>query len=100
MGEVHTGLLQNSSAVTPDLTEALLEVAFGQRVRGGARPIAYAISPETLTGVDCALPAAKGPRPRAIGTAASHTVITGGHIVQGHSRVRVVASTSTQRQPW
>lgn len=100
LGEVHTGLLQNSGAISARDTERVLTVLLGARVRRWERPIAYAVSPHLLTGVDCRLPTRSGARSRAVGTAASRAMITGGHVLQASTRVRLVQGESTRRLPW
>src|SRR5690349_15857270 len=67
-GEIHTGLLQNSTALSGDRVSALLDLVVGERVRRFERPIAHTVSPDRLTGVDCGLPASSGRSTRGIGT--------------------------------
>jgi hypothetical protein len=100
MGEIHTGLLHNSVAVTGDLATRLLDPGVGERVRRSERPIARALSPDQLTGVDCTLSTVSGARARGIGTTASRTTLTGGHLLQGSARVTVVPARVTRRLPW
>jgi hypothetical protein len=98
-GEVHTGLLQNSTALTGERATALLDQVVGERVRSHERPIPYAVAPDRLTGVDCGLPSATRRETRAIGTVVGHVAVTGGHIVQG-SAFAEVNSVRGQRQAW
>jgi hypothetical protein len=70
VGEVHTGLLRNSSALTAGEAAALLGLKPGFRVRYGERPARFAVSPDLLTGVDCELASTKA-KPRGIGTVSS-----------------------------
>src|SRR5260370_19185363 len=56
IGEVHTGLLLTSTAVSADAAAELLAIVPGGSVRTRQRPIRYALSPEVLTGVDCSAP--------------------------------------------
>jgi hypothetical protein len=100
LGEVHTGLLQHSSSLPPDRAMDALALLLGERVRRSERPIEYAVSPDILTGVDCPLATRSGGRTRAVGTAASRVCLTGGHILQGSTRVQVVRSTANRRLPW
>jgi hypothetical protein len=100
MGEVHTGLLPHSCATSPALTGDLLAVALGQRVRRSERPVAYAVSPVKVTGVDCVLPAKNGAKVRAVGTVISRTVITGDHVLQGSSFTEVEGKPSAYRRLW
>jgi hypothetical protein len=100
MGEVHTGLLHHSSAISPASATRLLDVVLGERVSRSDRPISYVLSPSQLTGVDCLLPAASGTKVRAVGTTASRTALTGGHLLQGSAYVQVRRSAAARRLPW
>jgi len=100
LGEVHTGLLQHSSSLPPDRAAHAVSLLLGERVRQSERPIAYTVSPEVLTGVDCALAGLSGARTRVIGTTMSRACITGGHILQGSTYVRVGRSDANRRLPW
>ncbi|MDG4827874.1 SCO2521 family protein [Solwaraspora sp. WMMD1047] len=100
MGEVHTGLLQNSGPLSLDRTVKLLDVMVGQRVRRSERPIAYAVSPDQFTGVDCRLPSASGRVSRGVGTVVSHAAMTGGHVLQGSSYTRVDRAAANRRLVW
>jgi hypothetical protein len=100
-GEIHTGLLQNSTALPSDRVSALLDLVVGERVRRSERPTAHVVSPDRLTGVDCSLPSATHRDTRAIGTVISHLAITGGHVVQGSAHVTVVpVHRHGLRLPW
>jgi len=55
-GEVQTGLLQNSRAVTGLRAAEVVNLVNGEQVRRLERPIAYAVSPDRPDGVDCRLP--------------------------------------------
>jgi len=100
LGEVHTGLLQHSTPLASDHSERLLDLSPGARVRRSERPIAYAVSPDRLTGVDCALPAASGAKVRAVGTVTSRAALTGGHILQGSAFAWLTRSADSRRLPW
>jgi hypothetical protein len=100
MGEVHTGLLHHSSAISSDSTERLLRFAEGERVLRSQRPIRYAVSPELLTGVDCRLPSSSGAAVRGVGTVASRAAITGGRLVQASAHITLYRGEATKRQPW
>lgn len=100
MGEVHTGLLQNSTSLSLDHTTQLLDMMVGQRVRRSERPIAYAVSPDQLTGVDCRLPTGSGRVSRGVGTVVSHVAVTGGHVLQGSSFTRVGRAAANRRLVW
>ncbi|GAA3779093.1 SCO2521 family protein [Plantactinospora mayteni] len=100
LGEVHTGLLQNSSSLSLENTAQLLDFLVGQRVRRSERPIAYAVSPDQLTGVDCRLPTRTGSRTRGVGTVVSHAAVTGGHVLQGSTYTRLDRAASNRRLIW
>lgn len=100
LGEVHTGLLQHSTALTAPECEQVLGLVRGEVVRRFERPIAHVVSPDRLTGVDCRLASRCGARVRAIGTVAQRATITGGHIVQASATVEVTGGGSTNRLPW
>lgn len=100
LGEVHTGLLQNSTSVPQATSLRLLALVLGERVRHSSRPIAYAVSPERLTGVDCRLPTVSKARVRGVGTVVSRAAITGGHVLQGSTFTRVVKGEADRRLPW
>ncbi|HEY1177678.1 MAG TPA: SCO2521 family protein [Phytomonospora sp.] len=100
VGEVHTGLLQHSSAISGQFTADLLTLVRGDRVRTSERPIAHAVSPERLTGVDCGLPTGSGGSVRGIGTAVTRALLTGGHLLQGSTFAEIVPSEHRRRMPW
>jgi len=102
-GEIHTGLLQNSTALPGDRVSALLDLVVDERVRRAERPIARTVSPDRLTGVNCSLPSASQRHTRGIGTVVSHVAVTGGHVVQGSARAAIVvpsSRTAGPRRPW
>jgi hypothetical protein len=100
LGEIHTGLLQHSTALTPADSVTALELVIGERIRRSERPIAWAASAEILTGVDCRLTTLSGARTRAVGTVRSRGTITGGSVVQGSTFAQVERSQIDRRQPW
>jgi hypothetical protein len=100
MGEVHTGLLRSSAAVSPSTATRLLGFVVGEKVRTFERPIPHAVSPERLAGVDCQLATPSGAKVRAIGTVVSRAAITGGHVVQGSAYVRVTQAAADRRLQW
>jgi hypothetical protein len=100
LGEVHTGLLQNSTSVSQPGCARLLMLVLGEQVRCSTRPIAHALSPEILTGVDCQLATGSGARLRGIGTVVSRAAITGGHVLQGSTYVRITKAGVERRLPW
>ena len=100
-GEIHTGLLQNSTALPSDRVSALLDLVVGERVSRSERPMTYASSPDRLAGVDCSLPSASQRDTRAIGTVISHLTVTGGHVVQGSAQTTILAvHRHGLRLPW
>jgi hypothetical protein len=100
VGEVHTGLLQNRVSLAQLLSTQVLALVPGARVRRSERPIAYAVSPDLLTGIDCLLATSSGARVRGIGTAVSRTSITGGRILQGSAYAHITKSEADRRLPW
>jgi hypothetical protein len=99
VGEVRTGLLQNSASVPPLLATRALALIPGERVRSAQRPISYAVSPDRLTGLDCRLATRSGARPRGIGTAVTRAAIVGGRVMQGSSHA-VLVRGADRRLPW
>jgi hypothetical protein len=100
LGEIHTGLLQNSTSVAPSLVGELLALTPRASVRMWERPIRHAASPERLSGVDAQLPSAAGARQRCVGTVIGEARITAGHLVQASTHVRVVPAQERRRLPW
>lgn len=100
VGEVHTGLVQNSTALTQLLSARLLAFVPGSRVRRSERPTAHAVSPDSLTGVDCQLATSSRSQVRGVGTAVSRAAITGGRILQGSAYAHITKSEADRRLPW
>ncbi|WP_204055832.1 SCO2521 family protein [Microbispora corallina] len=100
MGEVHTGLLQNSGEIEESACRQVLALTAGETVRVSRRPIVHAVSPDRLTGVDCRLPSATQSRVRGVGTVLSRCAITGGRVAQGSSYVRLTRAEADRRLPW
>lgn len=100
LGEVHTGLLQHSTSLPPPLCRHLLDLVHGEPPRQFERPIAYAVSPDLLAGVDCFLPTSSGSKVRGVGTVIHRAALTGGHVLQGTAVVHIVRGTAGRRLPW
>jgi hypothetical protein len=100
VGEVHTGLLQNWASLTQLCSAQVLALMPGARVRRSERPIAHAVSPDLLTGVDCRLATSSGMRVRGVGTAVSRATITGGRVLQGSAYAQITKSEADRRLPW
>lgn len=100
IGEVHTGLLLTSTAVSDDTAAELLAIAPGRSVRIRQRPIRYAWSPEVLTGVDCAAPTAGGREVRVVGTPATQLSLTDGRIIQARTHATFRQDPVGRRRPW
>ncbi|MFC7548919.1 SCO2521 family protein [Plantactinospora sp. GCM10030261] len=98
VGEVHTSLLQHSTALTQEQSCEVLSLVEGEAVLTSRRPSLYAVSPDVRTGVDCWLPSARQRQLRGVGAVVTRAVITGGRIVQTSSTVQVVAGK--RRKPW
>lgn len=100
LGEVHTGLVQHSAALSAAECERVLRLLQGERVHTFERPIAYAVSPPLLTGVDCPLPTSSGASPRGVGSVAARVAITGGRVLQGSAVAHLVRAPANRRLPW
>jgi len=100
IGEVHTGLLLTSAAVSVDTSVELLAIVPGGSVRTRQRPIRYAWSPEVLTGVDCAAPIAERCEVRIVGTPATQVSLTDGRIIQAGTRATFRQDSTGRRRPW
>jgi hypothetical protein len=98
IGEVHTGLLQHSSALPPSDVVDLLRLRPGEGVRTIERPMRYAVSPVVLTGVDCRLGTAGGVR--VVGTLLSRSTVIGGHVLQASSVARIRRGARGRRAEW
>jgi hypothetical protein len=100
IGEIHTGVLQNSLPITTETAAELLALAVHQTVRTWERPVRHAASPEILSGVDCQLPAASGGRRRAVGTIAAEARVTAGRVLQVTAWSRCVPAAERRRLRW
>jgi hypothetical protein len=100
IGEVHTGLLLTSAAVSADATAELLTIAPGGSVRTRQRPIRYAWSPEVLTGVDCSAPLDDRREVRIVGTPATRLSLTDGRIIQAGTHATFRHDHAGRRRPW
>jgi hypothetical protein len=100
IGEVHTGLLLTSTAVSDDAAAELLAIVPGRSVRTRQRPIRYAWSPEVLTGVDCSAPIAGGREVRVVGTPATRLSLTDGRIIQARTHATFHQDPVGRRRPW
>jgi hypothetical protein len=100
IGEVHTGLLLTSTAVSAETAAALLAILPGGFVRSRQRPVRYAWSPEVLTGVDCFAPVADRKEVRVVGTPATQVSLTDGHIVQARTHATLRHEATGRRRPW
>ncbi|MBT8224082.1 MAG: hypothetical protein HKP61_13700 [Dactylosporangium sp.] len=100
LGEVQTAMLMHAEAASPPLAEQVLALVCGERVRTSHRPIGYAASPETYTGVDCPIPLRSGGTLRGVGTLAGRGTLTGGRVLQGSVTARITRSPDGRRRPW
>jgi hypothetical protein len=100
IGEVHTGLLQTSTAVPVDTAVELLAIVPGGSVRTRQRPIRYAWSPEVLTGVDCAAPLTERREVRIVGTPVTRLSLTDGRIIQAGTHATLRQDSVGRRRPW
>jgi hypothetical protein len=100
IGEVHTGLLLTSSAVSVDAATALLAILPGDMVRTRQRPVRYAVSPEVLTGYDCLAPVTDRRKVRVVGTSATRVSLTDGHIIQARTHATLRPEPNGRRRRW
>jgi len=100
IGEVHTGLLLTSTAVSADTAADLLAIVPGRAVRTRQRPIRYAWSPELLTGVDCSALLAERREVRVVGTPATQLSLTDGRIIQAVTHATLRHDEAGRRRPW
>jgi hypothetical protein len=99
LGEVRTGLLQNSTALSKIDAAHLLDLVMGERVRVSERPIHHAASPERLVGVDCPLSSQSRASVRGVGTVLTRAAVTEGHVLQGSAYTRIRPGAG-RRLPW
>ncbi|HEY3905979.1 MAG TPA: SCO2521 family protein [Streptosporangiaceae bacterium] len=100
IGEVHTGLLLTSTAVSADAASSLLAIQPGGSVRTRQRPVRYAWSPDVLTGVDCLAPACGQREVRIVGTPATRVSLTEGSILQAATYATFRLDPTGRRRPW
>ncbi|MEO3777661.1 SCO2521 family protein [Micromonospora sp. B11E3] len=100
LGEVQTTALRHSGDVPRELAESVLALLAGERVRVSERPIGYAVSPHTFTGVDCRIAARSGARVRGVGTLMGRVCLTGGRVLQSSAVVRVEPVGGGYRRAW
>lgn len=100
IGEVHTGLLLTSTAVSDDTAAELLAIVPGRSVRTRQRPIRYAWSPEILTGVDCNALLAERREVRVVGAPATQLSLTDGRIIQAGTHATFRHDQAGRRRPW
>lgn len=101
IGEIHTSLLQTSTALSAAETRQLLSVVPGHQAQSVERPVQYARSPLIMTGLDCDLTnETEIVTAHAVGTAAARAAITGGHVLQASSFVRLQHSAGVRRRRW
>jgi hypothetical protein len=100
IGEVHTGFLMTSAAVSDDTAAELLAIVPGRSVGTRQRPIRYAWSPEVLTGVDCSVLLAERREVRAVGTPATRLSLTDGRIIQAGTHATFHHDEAGRRRPW
>ncbi|MFJ1603884.1 SCO2521 family protein [Streptomyces sp. NPDC088253] len=99
-GEVRTCLLPSFQPLDTRAAAHFLQLRSDERVLVSERPQVYALSPDTLTGVDCRLPAANGAKVRAVGTVVARAALTEGRVLQATAYFRAPAAGADQRQPW
>lgn len=100
VGEIRTCMLQNSSSLPRAVVADLLRILPGEQARTSEHPIAHALSPARITGVDCQLATASGSRCRGVGTVSARAVVSGGRALQGSVHTRIERGRTSIRQPW
>ncbi|MFF2085812.1 SCO2521 family protein [Nocardia sp. NPDC058176] len=100
LGEVRTGLLPESAALSRGSAAELLTLVRGRGVQSRERPVSWAQSPVIPEGVDCRLATPSRARVRAVGTVATHAVVLGGRILQSSAQATVVAGEGSHRRNW
>ncbi|WP_055409851.1 SCO2521 family protein [Frankia sp. ACN1ag] len=103
VGEVRTGLLAQSRALTEPEATAVVALRPGSQVRVSARPVPHCVSPDLTLGVHCPVPSASGARRDGLGTVLSRASVTSGRLVQASTHVRIVlggARPAGRRRPW
>ncbi|MEV6193029.1 SCO2521 family protein [Streptomyces sp. NPDC051920] len=99
-GEVRTCMLPTREALDERAALRVLDLRADERVRASRRPNRLVVSPDVLTGVDCALPTSTGVRVRGVGTVATRAVLTEGRVLQSTASFSIPASGTDRRQPW
>ncbi|MGI5454682.1 SCO2521 family protein [Streptomyces sp. CA-249302] len=99
-GEVRTCVLPSGRPLDARAAAQLLRLRADERVLVSVRPNLYALSPQTLTGVDCRLPTANGAKVRVVGTVAARAALTEGRILQTSAYFRTPAQGPDRRRPW
>ncbi|ROO89333.1 hypothetical protein EDD29_7023 [Actinocorallia herbida] len=100
LGEVRTGLIRHARSFTESEATRLLTLVHGKTARYTDYPRPVVISPESLTGLDCPLPTARGRNVRGVGTAVSGAVLNGGRVLQSYARTTLVPGTHGRRHNW
>lgn len=101
VGEVMTLLLRSSAPLEPDSARDLLaRLVPGSKPERFGHPVDRLMSADLQFGVDCQLSTPRGARPRTIGVAAAHAVLTGGHVLQAAAHARIVHGETQHRRRW
>ncbi|MGW0964926.1 SCO2521 family protein [Streptomyces sp. NPDC002516] len=99
-GEVRTCLLPTREALDERAALRVLDLRADERVRVSRRPNRLVLSPDVLTGVDCALPTSTGARVRAVGTVTTRALLVEGRVLQSTASFSLPASGTDRRQAW
>jgi hypothetical protein len=100
LGEIRTGLVQNSSDLAGEVTSKILRLRVGGRVRTMTRPASHVMSPELSYGVHCPLATVSGSGVDGIGTVLARASITGGRVLQASTRTLLTRADADYRLPW
>ncbi|ADP80134.1 SCO2521 family protein [Pseudofrankia inefficax] len=100
LGEVRTTVLRNSVPITGATAQEVLRLKPAGRVRLATRPIAYARSPELVTGVHCLLASGQRRRVETVGTVLAGAAVLGGRVLQASAWTAVATRDWDFRPPW
>ncbi|MFC3990347.1 SCO2521 family protein [Actinoplanes siamensis] len=95
-----TAALRHSGGMPRERVEDALGLLAGERVRISERPIGYAVSPKTFTGVDCRILARSGAKVRGVGTLMGRACLTGGRVLQSSAVARIDPVGGGYRRAW
>jgi len=98
IGEIRTGLIQNSNMISLDSSIQLLSSLAGVRPTVSQRPIRQVRSAPKFEGVDCFAPSAKGRKAGLVGTVECSASLTGNRIIQTSSTTTITRKVGKHRR--